>query len=222
MDDRTSRLNIPSGQAPDSRSNVHLHGRFSRISYSHEPRNGLLGQLQEPRRHEFAGPIGSIQQGLAQSDGTMMPKLRCPRTCLEETLGYLRAGGALNCETMVLWLGAVRDGCSEVREVYRPEQKVDFDYFHIPPESMRAVMGRIRETRFQILAQVHSHPEKAFHSRADDTRAIVRHVGAISIVIPHFAYDTMAETFGDQAASYRLDSRDSWEKVSFTEVVEVV
>lgn len=151
-----------------------------------------------------------------------MTRLLCPRVRLEETLRHLRSGGALNCETMVLWLGTVRDGRAEVREVYRPEQKVDFDYFHIPPESMRAVMRRIRETRFQILAQVHSHPKEAFHSKADDTWAIVRHMGAISIVIPYFARDTEAETFGIRAASYRLDSSDSWQKVSFPDVVEVV
>jgi proteasome lid subunit RPN8/RPN11 len=151
-----------------------------------------------------------------------MTKILCPRTCLDETLRHLRTGGLVNCETMVLWLGSVRNGYAEVREVYRPEQKVDFDYFHIPPESMRAVMKRIRETRFQILAQVHSHPEEAFHSKADDTWAIVRHVGAISLVIPYFARDTVGETFGVQAASYRLDSNDSWQKVSFSEAVEVV
>lgn len=151
-----------------------------------------------------------------------MTKLRCPQSCLEETLRHLRVGGLENCETMVLWLGTIRDGCAEVHEVYRPEQKVDFDYFHIPPESMRAVMKRIRQTRFQILAQVHSHPEEAFHSRADDTWAIVRHVGAVSLVIPYFARDTVAETFGVQAASYRLDASDSWQKVRFSDVVEVV
>lgn len=151
-----------------------------------------------------------------------MIKLRCSRTCLEETLQHLKAGGALGCETMVLWLGTVRDGCAEVREVYRPVQRVDFDYFHIPPESMRAVMQRIRETRFQILAQVHSHPKEAFHSKADDTWAIVRHVGAVSIVIPNFARDTDPESFGVHAASYRLAPNDSWQRVGFTEAVEVV
>jgi hypothetical protein len=134
----------------------------------------------------------------------------------------LQAGGKLNCETVVLWLGTAHDGVAEVREAYRPEQTVEFDYFHIPPASMRAVMARIRETRFQILAQVHSHPEDAFHSKADDTWAIVRHVGAVSIVIPNFARNTAGETFGEHSATYRLDDDDRWKRTSFIDVVEVL
>lgn len=152
----------------------------------------------------------------------MMPMLRCPQSFIDETLSHLRVGGSRKCETVVLWLGTVLDGIGEVRDVYRPEQKVDIDFFHIPQESMRAMMKRIKETRFQILAQVHSHPEDAFHSRADDTWAIIRHVGAVSIVIPYFADGTDISTFGDRAATYQLDATNSWVEIDFAEVVEVI
>jgi len=35
-----------------------------------------------------------------------------------------------------------------------------------------------------VAAQVHSHPDEAFHSKGDDEWAIVRHEGALSIVVP--------------------------------------
>ena len=151
----------------------------------------------------------------------MIPMLRCPLSTIDETLTYLHVGGTMKCETVVLWLGTVRDGIAEVREVYRPEQKVDIDFFLIPQESMRAIMGRLKVTRFQILAQVHSHPERAFHSKADDTWAVIRHVGAVSIVIPYFSKDTVSATFGERAATYQLDASDHWIEVNFNEVVEV-
>ena len=151
----------------------------------------------------------------------MMPKLFCPVSAVEETLAHLRAGGLKNCETMVLWLGNARSGIAEIREVYRPTQTVAVDFFRITPESMRAIMGRIKETRFQILAQVHSHPREAFHSTADDTWAVVRHVGAVSIVIPYFAKDTIAANFGKQSATFQLNASNRWAEVEFTDVVEI-
>jgi len=152
----------------------------------------------------------------------VIPKLRCPRPLIDETLGHLRAGGSANCETVVLWLGIVRDGSAEVREVHRPEQRVDTDFFLIPQEGVRAMMRRLTETRFQILAQVHSHPEAAFHSSTDDACAIIRHVGAVSIVIPYFAVGTDSTTFANRAATYQLDAFDHWIAVDFAAVVEVI
>lgn len=150
----------------------------------------------------------------------MMPKLSCSVSAVEETLAHLRAGGLKNCETMVLWLGTARSGIAEVREVYLPMQTVAVDFFRITPESMRAIMGRIKETRFQILAQVHSHPREAFHSPADDTWAVVRHIGAISIVIPYFAKDATVANFAEQAATFQLNSSNRWAEVRYVDVVE--
>jgi len=47
--------------------------------------------------------------------------------------------------------------------------------FRIPPSSMTAMMAHLRERKLGLAAQVHSHPNRAFHSRADDAWAIVRH-----------------------------------------------
>ena len=148
--------------------------------------------------------------------------IRCSLSAIDESLSHLRAGGVMKCETVVLWLGIVHDGIAEVREVYRPKQNVDIDIFQIPKQSMRELMARIKETRFQILAQVHSHPERAFHSKADDTWAIIRHVGAVSIVIPYFAKDTIGTNFGDRAATFQLNASNNWVEVDFKKVVEVV
>jgi hypothetical protein len=152
----------------------------------------------------------------------VIPKLRCSQPFIDETLGHLRAGGSNNCETVVLWLGILCDGTAEVREVHRPEQSVDTDFFLIPQEGVRAMMRRLTETRFQILAQVHSHPKAAFHSSTDDTCAIIRHVGAVSIVIPNFAVGTDSTNFGNRAATYQLDASDRWVAVDFAATVEVI
>src|SRR5471032_483416 len=125
------------------------------------------------------------------------------------TVEILQLGGLQNCEAVVLWLGSSND----VREVYRPEQVVDVDYFRLPTQSVRSLMAHLRATRQRVLAQVHSHPGEAFHSRADDKWAIVRHEGALSFVLPRFAAHTDAGTFQDDAAVYRLSAADKWERV---------
>jgi hypothetical protein len=138
-----------------------------------------------------------------------MNSLRVIDRLVARTVEILQQGGAQNCETVVLWLGS----SNEVREVYRPEQIVDVDFFRLPGESVRALMGHLRTTRQRVLAQVHSHPGEAFHSRADDKWAIVRHEGALSFVLPEFAAHTDAGTFQDDAAVYRLSAADKWERV---------
>ena len=148
--------------------------------------------------------------------------IQCPRGFLVETISFLHEGADSNSESMVLWLGTKQDRGWEVREVVRPDQEVDVDFFRIPPPSMRKLMSHIRATRLQILAQVHSHPGRAYHSKADDAWAIVRHVGAVSIVVPTFALGTNDQNFECRVATYRLNEDDRWAPIEFRNVVEVV
>ena len=128
---------------------------------------------------------------------------------VQQTIFTLQDGGARSCETVVLWLGT----SSEITEVYKPEQNVDVDYFRIPSESMRALMAHVRQSRKRVIAQVHSHPGEAFHSEADDHWAIVRHEGALSLVVPEFAVRTSVASFMDDVATYVLDADDHWHRV---------
>jgi hypothetical protein len=147
--------------------------------------------------------------------------LNCSWANLSETLLLLREGEKLNCETVVLWLGLKSDGNYRVSEVYRPQQEVDFDFFRIPSTSMRELMGYLRKTRMRIIAQVHSHPAEAFHSRADDKWAIVRHAGAISVVVPYFARGIDENTFSAEVATFQLSTDDSWTSVNSRSVIKV-
>jgi hypothetical protein len=134
---------------------------------------------------------------------------------LARTIDILRAGGARSEERVVLWLGPV-SGIREpmpVTEVYEPDQIADIDYFKLPPASLRGLMNHLRGARLKILAQVHSHPGRAFHSEADNEWAIIRHVGALSLVLPEFARNTTPANFTEQAVSYRLSGKNEWVRV---------
>ncbi len=139
--------------------------------------------------------------------------LFCPYPLTEETLGYLRQAGTVGVECIVLWLGYREGQDVRVACAYRPEQTARRNRFVIPPQEMTKIMALLREHRWMIAAQVHSHPFDAFHSEANDEGAIVRHEGALSFVVPWFAASTNAQTFLHEVALYCLQAGDRWVEV---------
>ncbi len=142
----------------------------------------------------------------------------CPSTVLSTTLAHLREAGTRRCECIVLWLGRPADGVIRVEEAYVPRHKAREDMFHIPPESMASLHARLRKHRLMVAAQVHSHPRQAFHSLADDRWAIIRHEGALSLVLPYFAARTTPFNFGDEVKVYRFSDMAEWIEVPRPEV----
>lgn len=140
----------------------------------------------------------------------MKSKILVSKPLIDTTLAYLRAGGAKNVECVVLWLAERQDRGQLVKQVYLPLQRASSDFFRIPPAGMEDLMRVLDQEELFVAAQVHSHPAQAFHSLADDTWAIVRHQGALSIVIPWFASRTSPDTFFKDAATFSLDAKNQW------------
>lgn len=136
---------------------------------------------------------------------------------ISETIHLLREAGRKEC--VLLWLGRREAGVQRIVEVYRPLQKNSIDYFEIPREGMAALMERLRSQSLYVASQVHTHPGRAFHSPTDDRWAIVRHAGALSVVLPDFAKSTTVDNFLEQAAVYQLDSLNSWNEVRPTDLL---
>jgi len=155
-----------------------------------------------------------------------MSRLVIPASVIGRTLAPLKQAGLNQCECVVFWLGKrVADGTADVVEAWVPEQEAEADFFHIPRHAVAAVLARLRQTGLMIAAQVHSHPHEAFHSEADDHWAIVRHVGALSLVLPNFALRTTVENFFDHVAVFSLTAINKWIEVDAKEVpdrIEVI
>lgn len=141
-----------------------------------------------------------------------MTRVQCSRPVVADTIAALQRGGRAGEERVVLWLArATAQGpLVPIAEVYEPQQVTAVDYFRLPRASMEALMTHLRTKRFKIVAQVHSHPGRAFHSDVDDEWAIVRHTGALSLVLPDFARDTTVANFLEVAMTYRLSPRNEW------------
>lgn len=140
-----------------------------------------------------------------------MSSIVCTPAILADTIARLRAGARLREERVVLWLGkSSAQPPAPVLEVYEPAQVTAIDFFRLPPPSMQALMSHLRVTRRKIVAQVHSHPGRAFHSEVDDEWAIIRHIGALSLVLPRFAAATTPDNFLDEAMTYELSPANEW------------
>ena len=142
----------------------------------------------------------------------------CSAPLITETLGHLQNAGRQSKECVVLWLAYASAAELRVERVYRPLQHAAADIFRIPPQGMRQLMETLAAGDLMIAAQVHSHPRQAFHSRADDDWAIVRHEGALSLVVPDFALRTPPALFANHAKVFRLSTANRWTEIEPEEV----
>ena len=146
--------------------------------------------------------------------------LTCPPTVIEATLTQLRGAGVCGCECVVLWLGQRRKREIVVEKAYPPLHHAKADMFRIPREGMAALYAELRCNRHMVAAQVHSHPREAFHSEADNHWAILRHEGALSLVVPYFGAHTNLENFLEQTKVFRFSEAAEWLEVPPAQVVQ--
>jgi len=148
--------------------------------------------------------------------------LEITQSSVEQTLHSLQQAGNRDAEGVVLWLGRRQGGLIRVVEAYVPEYESDYDYFSIPRDSMALLLRHLGVTKTFLAAQVHSHPRRAFHSKADDEWAIVRHVGALSLVVPNFASTTTTTTFIRDIAAFSLNEHNEWIEIPPPETRRII
>ena len=140
-----------------------------------------------------------------------MMRIICRTAVVTDTIEILRRGSHRKEERVALWLSSMAARSpAPVVEIYEPDQIAEIDYFNLPPASMRSLMGHLTTTRRRIVAQIHTHPGRAFHSVADAEWAIVRHVGALSLVLPRFAADTTTGNFLRRVKIYECSPTGEW------------
>ncbi len=127
--------------------------------------------------------------GDAHSPATVV-RYRVPSGVLAASAEALRRLSNGRIESIVLWQGRVQsERHAEVREIVVPKQIAGRLHFNVPLDERMRLIDVVSAAGDIILAQLHTHPNEAFHSAADDQLAIPQHVGGISIVIPNFARD---------------------------------
>ena len=142
----------------------------------------------------------------------------CPELIVAETIAHLKAAGSDGRECLVFWLARRLEDRMNVVNAHRPQQQARRHRFFVPPTEMASLRALLRNERLMIAAQIHSHPEEAFHSIADDEGAFIRHQGALSFVLPRFARDSSVSTFLADAALFELQANNQWMPVPFADI----
>ena len=123
------------------------------------------------------------------SGRTVVPVMRVERSLVRESALMLRELSDDRTEAVLLWAGVRHDALASVRRIVVPEFTSTSVHFEVSLEERIALASALAAEGEMVLAQLHTHPGPAFHSRADDRFALPRHTGAISIVVPDFAAD---------------------------------
>jgi hypothetical protein len=136
------------------------------------------------------------------------------REVVHDTLRVLKEFGSRHLEGLVLWLGKLEEGRAHVTLAFTPEQEgISSDdglaYF-VSGEALFQLNQSLAESGLRLIAQVHSHPQEAYHSEADDEYAIVTEDGGLSLVVPDFGN---ALAHPASWAVYRLSGRE-WQELS--------
>jgi hypothetical protein len=125
------------------------------------------------------------------------------------TQNHLRFKGATQEEGVVLWRGTFDP--ARITAAIVPAQETSAGRFRVPLAERQRITRELAGTGEAIVAQVHSHPRRAFHSPIDDEEAIPRRVGSYSLVVPDFG---AREDLLDDAALFQLDDAGAWRPTS--------
>jgi len=135
--------------------------------------------------------------------------LRLAREVVRETFRVFRECGRGECECAVYWTGPAFDDL--VDRVEHPLHSRSALGYQIDDGWLTEFWKRLGTSKRSIKAQVHTHPEEAFHSATDDQWPIVSQSGFISIVIPNFA---SGEPSLDSAWVGRLQPNGEWQQLT--------
>ena len=149
--------------------------------------------------------------------------VRVPRRCADIVHAHMRKVGRDGFEGLGLWAGRQSGDTFTVEEAIIPEQK------HIRTEDGVCVITGAEELHrlnvwlyrkgLSLIAQIHSHPGRAYHSDTDDRYAVAATVGCFSLVIPDFARGPFQI---ERLASYRLDVSGAWRGIGASQAARMI
>lgn len=127
---------------------------------------------------------------------------------LQRSLSALQSCGRGRQECVVIWLGP-RSNPHQVTRVVHPQHTSEKGGYQIDPRWLDELWAELAERDERLVAQVHTHPRQAFHSRTDDRFPIVWKPGLYSLVVPNFAQEPIRQ---DDWFITQLTEAGTWEQ----------
>lgn len=131
--------------------------------------------------------IKALIRGLLASDCRVV----CPARRWRWVVGELERRGRREHEAGAFLLGTERDGCLEVADVVFYDDLDPEAYSTgvcvLHGDAFAKLWGLCRQKKLTVVADVHTHPGRAFQSGSDRTNPMVARNGHVAIIIPNFA-----------------------------------
>lgn len=136
------------------------------------------------------------------------------KSCVDTVYSHLRRSGREGYEGLALWVGHQDGGRFQVTRAIVPEQiqrrTPDGVCVILASDALHKLNVLLYKEKLTLLAQIHSHPGRAYHSSTDDAYAVATTVGCLSIVVPNFGRQDFDPS---QVATYRLSADARWVEV---------
>ena len=152
------------------------------------------------------------------NDYEKINSIELPYDSIKQVYGHLRACGHHGVEGVALLAGVQEEYIFEVKTAIIPEQNA---YNHeegliytVSGEELHRINVWLYKNKLTLIAQVHSHPNEAYHSPTDDRYPIITAIGGFSIVVPYFGFNPI--TVEDWAV-FRLNFSKTWQELSTKE-----
>ncbi|MBE3123198.1 MAG: Mov34/MPN/PAD-1 family protein [Planctomycetes bacterium] len=132
---------------------------------------------------------------------------------------HLQWTGQDRCEEVALLAGYVTAGGLGIATTsLLPWTEHGAGYCDLPPDITAGCLGFLKQKGMILLAQVHTHPGRACHSRTDDHGALSDAAGFLSVVVPGFCRFGLSRIFAGGAAIFERMPGGEWRELPPGEV----
>lgn len=141
-----------------------------------------------------------------------------PYECICRAYDHMRRAGQQGMEGVAVFAGKENEEIFKIEQVIVPQQKAmsleDGLLYSVDGNELHRINLWLYENKMSLIAQIHSHPSRAYHSSTDDDYPIIATIGGLSIVVPDFASRPIHLSTW---AVYRLSGQNKWVELSPTE-----
>ena len=145
-------------------------------------------------------------------------KIVIPEEIIFDTEKYLREYGQRHHEGMVFWLGRKHKDTAYIASCINPVQTstaVTVDIALAESQRINRILASKKEV---LIAQVHSHPNTAFHSSRDDSMPATYAIGYFSLVVPYFCKNGMGNM--SEIVIVEYIGSGEWKKLKNNEIAK--
>jgi hypothetical protein len=150
-------------------------------------------------------------------------KFRFRRMVIEKAYTFLQQAGKERFEAVALFAGTLDGPNAYITEAILPLQK---SYklssglmYSVEGDELHRINVWLYENKLKLIAQMHSHPQEAYHSETDDAYPIMSTEGGLSIVVPNFARSKIDHL---SWAYYRLKPQMNWVELSDNDIHNLI